>query len=68
MRRHTRGITSSHRNVRGQVIWEGVIESFDLTGHPKANRCYAFYIMEDDGPQFTTVLEIPPVDSPQTAV
>jgi len=53
---------------RGEVVWEGVVESFDLSGHPKAVRCYAFHIMTDDGPQFTTVLEIPPVDSPQTAV
>jgi hypothetical protein len=53
---------------RGEVAWEGVVESFDLDGHPKEYRCYAFHIMTDDGPQFTTVLEIPPVDSAQTAV
>jgi hypothetical protein len=52
----------------GQVVWEGVVESFDLDGHPNATRCYAFHLMEDQGPVFQTVLEIPPVDSPEAAV
>ncbi len=51
---------------RGEVAWDGVVEMFDLHGHPKTNRCYAF--MEDGETHYTTVLEIPPVDSPETAV
>jgi hypothetical protein len=69
------GCTATHAEshpltemFRGQVVWEGVVESFDLDGHPKATRCYAFHLMEDDGPRFNTVLEIPPVDSPEIAV
>jgi len=52
---------------RGQTVWEGVVESFDLTGHPKAKRAYAWEI---PGPKldYVGVLEIPPVSSPQTAV
>ena len=53
---------------KGQVVWEGVVESFDLDGHPKATRCYAFHLMEDDQPTFKTVLAIPPVDSPVSAL
>ena len=49
---------------RGQTIWEGVVEAFDLTGHAKAKRAYGW----KDGENYTAVLEIPPVDSPNTAV
>lgn len=60
-----------HEVFRGQTVWQGVVESFDLTGHPKAKRCYAW--SHADGPRdiqerFVAVLEIPPVDSAQTAV
>lgn len=50
---------------RGQLVWEGVVEVFDLTGHPKAKRAYAWNVPE--GP-VVGVLEIPPVKDPLTAV
>jgi hypothetical protein len=52
----------------GLVAWDGVVEVFDLIDHPKAKRCYAWSF--DDGKQTRsiTVLELPPVDSPETAV
>ena len=53
---------------QGQIAWDGVVEIFDLTGHPKAKRCYAWSYLENDEPQYTTVLAIPPVDSAETAV
>ncbi|MGH7984342.1 MAG: hypothetical protein ACREFF_14545 [Candidatus Udaeobacter sp.] len=53
---------------RGEVAWDGVVETFNLEGHPKAKRCYAWSFVENGEPQYTTVLEIPPVDSPQSAV
>lgn len=53
---------------KGQVAWDGVVEIFDLTGHSKAKRCYAWSYLENDEPQDTTVLEIPPVNSAETAV
>lgn len=57
------------REMFGQrVAWEGVVDVFDITGHPKAKRCYAWSYQGDDGDQFVTVLEIPPVDSPNAAV
>jgi hypothetical protein len=40
----------------------------DIEGHPKAKRCYAWSFLENGQPQYTTVLEIPPVDSPESAV
>ncbi len=53
----------------GQTAWEGQVEVFALTGHPKAERCYAWgYPRDGRNPEITTVLEIPPVVSPETAV
>jgi len=50
-------------------IWEGVVEMFTLTGHPKAKRCYAWNFAEKDAePRYIAVLELPPVYSPHTAV
>ena len=53
---------------RGEVAWDGVVETFDIEGHPKAKRCYAWSFPENGEPKYTTVLEIPPVDSPESAV
>ncbi len=55
---------------RGETAWEGVVDVFALTGHPKAKICYAWAHAQDDGKGWdvTTVLQLPPVDSPQTAV
>jgi len=46
----------------------GVVESFALTGHPKAKRCYAWSYQDKGETQYVTALEIPPVESPITAV
>ena len=51
-----------------QTIWEGVVESFAITGHSKAKRRYARSFLDGKELRYVTVLEIPPVESPQTAV
>lgn len=51
-----------------QTVWEGVVEVFQITGHPKAKRCYAWSYSDRGEIQFATALEIPPVISAQTAV
>ena len=51
-----------------QTVWEGVVEAFTLTGHPRAKRCYAWSYMDADERRYVGVLELPPVDSPQNAV
>lgn len=56
---------------RGETAWEGVVEVFDLTGHPKATRAYAWSHLDgddDSDERFVAVLGVPPVDSPQNAV
>jgi hypothetical protein len=52
----------------GQTAWQGTVEVFDLVGHPKAKRAYAWTHRGDDQNETIAVLEIPPVDSPQAAV
>ena len=60
-----------HEVFRGQTVWQGDVEVFDLTGHPKAKRCYAWSHLDgpnDERTRFVAVLEIPPVVSAETAV
>ena len=52
----------------GQALWHGIVEVFDLIGHPKAKRCYAWSYQDRRETRYVTVLEIPPVESPQSAV
>jgi len=53
---------------RGQTVWEGTVEVFDLKGHPKAKRAYGWAYQDGKETRFVAVLEIPPVDSANTAV
>lgn len=56
---------------QGKTVWDGVVEVFDLVGHPKAKRCYAWSHLhgkKDDQRQFVAVLELPPIDSSTAAV
>lgn len=55
---------------QGETIWQGDVEVFDIRGHPKATRGYGwgYTTTEGSGRRYFTVLELPPVDSPQTAV
>ena len=53
---------------KGKIVWEGDVEVFDLFGHPKAKRGYAWAYNKDRGSDTIAVLELPPVISPKTAV
>ena len=60
-----------HEVFRGETVWQGAVEVFALAGHAKAKRCFAWSHREgkgDEGERFVAVLEIPPVESPETAV
>jgi hypothetical protein len=55
----------------GEIAWEGDVAVFRLEGHPRAKRCYAWGVPDDDeaeSREVTTVLEVPPVQSAETAV
>jgi hypothetical protein len=53
-----------------QPVWEGIVHVFDLEGHPKATRAYAWSspIEGSTKRRFFAVLRIPPVTSPLDAV
>lgn len=60
-----------HEVFRGQTVWQGEVEVFDLTNHPKAKRAYAWSHLDkpdDRDERFVAVLELPPVESAITAV
>jgi len=54
----------------GKTVWEGVVQVFDLTGHPKAKRAYTWSspIGGSDKRRFFAVLYVPPITSPLDAV
>lgn len=54
----------------GQTVWEGVVHIFDLEGHSKAKRAYAWSspIEGSTKRRFFAVLGIPPITSPLDAV
>jgi hypothetical protein len=53
---------------QGKTVWEGEVEVFDLVGHPKATKGYAWAYDKAKGSEVVAVLELPPVISPRTAV
>jgi hypothetical protein len=70
--------TATHRasvpvkeEFQGQTVWDGIVEVFDLNGHPKANTGYAWSHETDDPgnpKRHVTELLTPPAISPETAV
>lgn len=55
----------------GQTVWEGIVEVFDLHGHPKAPMVYAWTneTNDPDNPKHhVTVLHLGPVTSAVHAV
>ena len=59
------------REMHGeQLVWQGTVLVFDLAGHPKASRAYAWYHDMDDGPKrrYFAILGIPPINGPREAV
>lgn len=52
---------------RGQTVWAGVVEVFDVAAPPPA-VAYGWAVESDKGPQYVTVKCEPPADSPLAAV
>jgi hypothetical protein len=75
--RHLHGVESRHvdsvpikETFQGKTVWEGIVEVFELIGHPKAPRAYAWAYDTGDPkrPKHVTVLHLGPVTSPLLAV
>ncbi|MGH8022570.1 MAG: hypothetical protein ACRED1_03240, partial [Limisphaerales bacterium] len=53
----------------GKTVWEGVVHVFDLAGHPKATRAYAWsYELPGGKRRFFAVLHTDRINSPGAAV
>lgn len=57
-----------NETFQGRPVWQGEVEVFNIRGHPKAKRAYAWSHKTDKGERFVAVLELAPVDSAQKAV
>jgi hypothetical protein len=55
---------------KGKPVWEGIVHVFDLAGHPKATRAYAWSspIGGSDRRRFFAVLHMGAIKSPADAV
>lgn len=63
------GTAFVHEQYEGKTVWQGKVETFTLTGHPRAQKAYAWGYNGDEGEmQFIAVLHVPPIVSPRHAV
>ena len=46
-----------YEHFQGGVAWQGTVEVFDIIGHPKAKRVYAWQY-EDDDKQTNTLIRV----------
>jgi hypothetical protein len=75
--RRLHGVESSHvesvpikETFEGKTVWEGIVEVFELHGHPRAPKAYVWAYETDNPkkPRHVTVLHMGPVTSPLLAV
>jgi hypothetical protein len=76
--RHLHGADATHvesvpvkETFQGKIVWEGIVEVFDLHGHPQAPKVYAWSHEIDDAQKsrrHVTVLHVEPVTSAAKAV
>ncbi len=53
----------------GRIVWDGEVQRFALTGHPKAMEAYAWsHVTVGTRRAFHAVLRLPPVDTASKAV
>lgn len=74
--RKLHGVESKHvesvavkETFQGKTVWEGVVEVFELVGHPKASRAYA-WAHDGERPKESSVavLHLGPITSAAAAV
>jgi len=59
-------VTETHD---GKTVWDGEVQVFELVGHPKAHRAYAWsYATESTKRRFVAVLQAGPIQRAVDAV
>jgi hypothetical protein len=76
--RRLHGVESQHvesvsvkETFQGKTVWEGIVEVFEIRGHPKASKIYAWSHETDDPKnprRHVTVLHTAPILSAEAAV
>jgi hypothetical protein len=61
-------VSESFLSFQDKKLWQGDVAIFDIFDHPEAERAYAWSYMANKNTKYVVVLEIPPIDSPETAV
>ncbi len=51
-----------------ELVWEGIVEVFELKGHPVTRCCFAWFYTTAGLERHVTMLQIPPATSPHMAV
>jgi hypothetical protein len=62
------GSSVVHEEMDGQTVWNGVVETFTLEGHPKATQAYGIAWDDHGEVKYLAVLNVPPIVSPREAV
>jgi hypothetical protein len=58
-----------NETLHGGIVWQGVVEVFELRNHPKAKEAYAWRYKNEAGEmRYVVVLGVPPVASAFDAV
>ncbi len=60
-----------HETFKGETVWAGQVDVFQLQGHPEAETAYAWSYITDEKSgkrRFIAVLGIPPINSAADAV
>jgi hypothetical protein len=52
----------------GSKVFDGDVETFTLSGHPKAGEAFAWAFHNGTEPQYLAVLKVPPINDPSDAV
>ena len=63
-------VESVSEEFAGEVVWHGSVHVFDIDGHARAKRAYAWSspIEGSNKRRFFVVLQIPPINTPSDAV
>jgi hypothetical protein len=63
------GSVAVHEQFEGKTVWQGIVEVFEIKGHPQARFAYAWNYKTDAGEhRSVAVLGVPPVNSAEDAV
>ena len=65
---HKESVFVHEKTQKGETVWKGYVEVFQLIGHPETWTCYAWPSPKANGVKILTVLASHLIDSPQRAV